>query len=157
MGFACTHAYPHTSSSTRTYINRMLKGIDMLVYQTFCRLNSSAKVCAVLDGSEYETREDGHHESSSDSETDAEDEFARLASDSYLTSSLFQPALHDEYEEDESLDPASIMHSVSHNNGPYKYETAFPQKRVTWLNGPPTLHSELAAAFLTVRQCYSLH
>lgn len=120
----------------------------MLVYQVLRRLTGSAKVLAVLDASEYEEecRERGEDwdSSSNCSNSDA------WASTAYLTDFLFGPSLHDDYEDNQKLDPTSIMHSVSHDNGPWQWEPAFPKKKVTWLNSDPQSFEELAVAYVAV-------
>ena len=123
----------------------------MVVYQALKRLTGSAEVLAVLDGTEYEEecRERGGYASDCDSSSNNSNRDA-LASGSYLTESLFAPPLHYKYEDDQRLDPASIMHSVSHNNGPWQLEPAFRRTEVTWLNRGPRSFKELAVAFVSV-------
>lgn len=117
----------------------------MVVYQGLRRLTGSAEVRAVLDGSEYD---EGCH-SNSDTESDTEANHP-LTSKSYLTNSLTTTLFHDEYQEEETLDPASITQPVSHNDGTRQYEPVFPRKKVIWLNGSPRSYQELAVAFITV-------
>jgi hypothetical protein len=125
----------------------------MLVYQTLKRLTGSAQVRAVLDGSEYEKecRERNGYSSDCDSSSNSNNGDV-MVSRPYLTDFLFDPRLHDNYEDDQTLDPASIQHRVSHNNGPRQWESAFPRKKVTWLNGGPGSFEELAVAFVAVSQ-----
>lgn len=122
----------------------------MVMYQALERLVSPVQVLAVLDGSEYEQNSDDHYYSNNSdiqSDYDAGDSFT---SSSYLTTFLFEPILYHDYEEEQSVDPASIDHTVSHNGGPWEPEPAFPKKKVTWLNGSPRSFEELAVAFITV-------
>lgn len=116
-------------------LNRILKGLDMLVYQALKRLLGSAQVRAVLDGSEYENSEEVIGRKRCLAEDDSRSNTSNgdvLASTSYLTHFLFEPRLNDDYEEDEQpLDPASIQHGVSHQKGPCQAEKAFPERKVT--------------------------
>lgn len=50
VGFACAHAYPHTSSSTTDALPSMLKGLDMAVNYILFRLAASAGVAVYLHG-----------------------------------------------------------------------------------------------------------
>ncbi|KAM0388730.1 hypothetical protein ACHAQC_009382 [Fusarium culmorum] len=53
VGFTCTHAYPHTSRSSHENLHKMLKSIDMVVYQALERLVGDVYIGAVLDDSQY--------------------------------------------------------------------------------------------------------
>ncbi|KAI1062968.1 hypothetical protein LB507_005760 [Fusarium sp. FIESC RH6] len=55
VGFTCTHAYPHTSSSSAKDLRHMLKGMDMAVYQALKRILGDASIAAVF-GSDYRDR-----------------------------------------------------------------------------------------------------
>ncbi|KAK5062691.1 hypothetical protein LTR84_004765 [Exophiala bonariae] len=152
IGFSCTHGYPHTSPSSIPHLDRRLKGVDMLVYQVFKRLTGSARVRAVLDASEYEEERRERLRDTMDCESSASGTGDELASETYLTDFLFAPRLNGMYEEEEMLDPTSITHFVSRNNGPEGREPAFFSEKVIWLTGKPQFFEELAVAFITVWQ-----
>ncbi|KAL2359768.1 hypothetical protein RJZ56_007376 [Blastomyces dermatitidis] len=49
VGFICTHAYPHSARASHDHLPNNLKGIDMLVYQTFKCFDEDAMFSAMLD------------------------------------------------------------------------------------------------------------
>lgn len=73
IGFTCTHAYPHTGSTSATSLPSTLKGLDMVVYQTFKKLlpaPDATQVQALLRDEkwhEYTYDSDGNSNHSDDS------------------------------------------------------------------------------------------
>lgn len=59
LGFFCTHAYAHTDTD-RTILPDMLKGVDMVVWQTFASLGLDSLVRPVIDVEEGQN--EGRHE-----------------------------------------------------------------------------------------------
>lgn len=65
IGFYSTHAYPHTAGKKHTNLPFCLKGIDMIVYETFISLGAKVHLCSVV-----EPRDTYYERTASDIKTD---------------------------------------------------------------------------------------
>lgn len=136
IGFSCTHAYPHTSSTIGNNLKKRLKGLDMLVYQALKNLAKSVRVVAMLDDKEYQEKMRMYadeHDSQDDAQTGKVGGGKAL-----LGKTPHSPFLWEDYEDNSMGGPVAYGH--------------YKRRKVTWLNCPssPRPSAEFAVALLTV-------
>lgn len=139
IGFACTHAYPLTSSTIGEDLEKGLKGLDMLVYQALKHLAKSVCVVAMLDDEEY--KEDMRmYRGSPEPEPEAPAGKVGGAK-ALLGKAPHSPLLWEDYEDDGD-NGAEGSRAYGHCR----------RRKVTWMNGPSSNgpSKEFAIACLTV-------
>ncbi|RGP75161.1 hypothetical protein FLONG3_5845 [Fusarium longipes] len=166
VGFTCTHAYPHSSSSSVDNLHHMLKGLDMVVYQALKRLLGDAGVGTVLDDHEYveeqleikemEREHQEEHKARHPHSTEPMKPFytfddSDLENTVCVSASPLATIPHVPYDMYRGiLDPATIDLPY----GRYGYQrctSPYSREEVTWLNHQPGAHTskELAVTFVT--------
>lgn len=155
VGFACVHAYPHTSSSTADHLPSTLKGLDMVVFHVLERLTSHTRAAVYLHDSEYHEQIRENYE--------YQKQFPGVKAPSANPGATLgdvskQPILW-EGNYDIVEDPAEFgWRSFDRKTHNWSFTSAYKRQDVTWLNHCPDSEAatELAVAYLAVSYQSSL-
>ncbi|GKU05049.1 hypothetical protein FLAG1_07809 [Fusarium langsethiae] len=160
VGFTCTHAYPHSSTSSIENLHHMLKGLDMVVYQALRRILGDASVATVLDDSKYveeqlqnkewEREYQAGQKTQNPESTKPVEPFytfdkSALENTVCMSEVPSSALLHGPYDWDCGLlDPTTI-------EGHCYSTSSYNREKVNWLNHPPDAYTskELAVVFAT--------
>ncbi|UZP40620.1 hypothetical protein NXS19_008436 [Fusarium pseudograminearum] len=137
VGFTCRHAYPHTSRSSHENLHKMLKGMDMVVYQALKQILGHVTVGTVVDDSEFvkkqfETEEEERESGRAYYELDNSYLVDTVCITETPVSVMAGQPRHKEWDDYDptAANPTNIAHR-------HRRESEYRREKVNWLNHAP--------------------